>query len=258
LKTILINGNSYSIPKSWDQVSIEQQLTVERLTIEQPELKSMAVIAGYTNSKIEQIKHLHLNDVKLLLNELSFIGEPIPVIPTTDFEHRGNKYSILKTLLKSEFQDFLTIETLLDNHKGKEYQALPFIIAVLAKKEGESLSDYDLESRSKEFLDLPITIANNIYLFFCTIGKISSIDSHKILKEMDQDLNVSMNYMINMVRKLNGGQWSIRLLRVLLLIYLKSLKKNWKAYYSGYNLKTEKQNWIKQLIKWLKKKLKNG
>lgn len=99
------------------------------------------------------------------MNELSFCSTPLNNKPVYEFELHDIKYKVLPTLLKAEFQDFLSIETILDNYKGKEYQALPYIIAVLAKRENETLDKYDLQERMKIFLDLPLTTANAIYLF---------------------------------------------------------------------------------------------
>jgi len=139
LKSIIINTTTFRIPTSWLDVTLKHQLKVERLTIEYPDLKSMAIIAGYTDTPIDVIKHLHINEVKLLLDQLSFCSTPLDNKPIYEFELQDIKYKVLPTLLKAEFQDFLSIETILDTYKGKEYQALPYIIAVLAKRENETL-----------------------------------------------------------------------------------------------------------------------
>jgi hypothetical protein len=111
---------------------------------------------------------MHINHIKNILTEIEFIKTPLQSNPIHEFEFKGEKYNVTQSLLKSEFQDFLSLETLLENHKNNLYNALSTIVAILAKKDGESLDDYDIESRSELFRQLPIAVAHVYILFFCT------------------------------------------------------------------------------------------
>lgn len=259
MKTITIGNTSFNIPTSWDEITLQQQLTVERLAVEHPEFKSLAVLAGYLQVEIDLIKKLHINDVKLLLNELIFTSTPIDNKTVTEFVHGEHTYHLIPSLLKAEFQDFLSIESIMDNYKGKEYQALPMIIAIIAKRKGESLSDYDVEERSKVFLSLPLPIANGIWFFFAQVGLMFSPDSHKIiLQQQDQEIRWLITSMLATLKKPNGGGWLIRLWKVGLRTYLNYLLNGWKQSYGGQHLKAERTNWISRFKKLLKKNRKRS
>jgi hypothetical protein len=101
------------------------------------------------------------NKVKQILDA----STPLPIEPISEFEYKGEKYSVVETLLKQEAQDFLTLTSI----EGRK-DALFYVVAVLSKKNGngkyESLSDIDSEHRAKHFQDLPLTVANRIHVFF--------------------------------------------------------------------------------------------
>lgn len=242
MKQIFLNNSFFSIPVSWEEITIRQQLNVEAFVKENPDFPSLAMIAGYCNIPIEELKTFHIKDIRQILEHLTFVKNQMPSNPVHEFEFKNEKYIVTDTLIRSQFQDFLTIEQLLDNHKNDQYKALPFIIAVVAKKQNEVLTDYDLTQRAKLFEELPLTIAHSIYLFFCLIARISSVDFHKVLQNQDQEINSLMNSIQDTLKKQNGGGLPIHFARKTLQIYLKYLRKSWKQYYSGYSLKTGKGN----------------
>lgn len=247
---------NYYIPTSWNEITLKQQLEVERLTKEHPEYSSIALIAGYLDQDVDQIKRLHINEIKNILHELTFISTAIPNEVLHEFMYKGEKYTVMETLLKGQFQDFLTIETVLQNHKGNEYRALPYIIAVLAKKQGETLDSFDLEERAKHFMDLPLLIANNIYFFFAVTKTLSEVDSKTVLQNLDQQVSGSINSLLGTPMKRDGGGLLIRLQKVMLRTYLKYLLKGWRQYYSGFNSGQERTNWIQRFKGLFRKKLK--
>lgn len=236
----LSNQTTIDIPTCWEDITLKQQLTVERLVSEnEEEYKSLAIVAGYCNLTIDQVKKLHVNDIKKVLSQLTFIKSPISSDPISEFEYDGEKYFLIPTLLKGEFQDFLSIETLLENYKGKEYLALPYIIAIVAKKKNETLSDFTLESRAIHFENLPISIANKIWFFFALTAQLSIPDSQR-MEQSNNQINESINSMSSTLKKQNGGGLLTRLLRVTLRFYLNFLKRNWNKYYSGLTSGAEK------------------
>jgi len=73
---------------------------------------------------------------------------------------------VMESLEKAEFQDWVSSQTVIYQYRDKPVQALPKLIAILCKKDGESLSDFDIEERSQMFLELPITTARDLECFF--------------------------------------------------------------------------------------------
>jgi hypothetical protein len=143
----------------------------------------------------------------------------------------------MPSLLKSEFQDFLSLEGILDMYKSKLHEALPLIIAILAKREilngtdkvltaYESLSDYDIETRAKEFHTLPLPIAHKIRSFFLTKELLHSLDSKQLLTSQNQLITQQIDYMLNMPKQQNTGGLLTRCLRGICRIYLRFLKRN--------------------------------
>ncbi len=247
MKDIVINDKTISIPESWEEVLIKNQLAFEKLSIEHPDFKSLAIIAGYCNLSLEEVKRLPLNNVKKILDHLSFTATKIENKSITEFEYKNEKYSLIATMLKGETQDFISLETLLENYKGKEYLALPYIVAILSKKtkadgKFESLDEFDLDARAKHFEDLPITIANSIYWFFFVTAAMYSIDSHQLLKSLDQEINQSINYCLTIPKRQNGGGLFTRLQKAILRSYLKFLQRSWRQYYTGFNSERENKN----------------
>lgn len=224
-------------------------MNVDKFSRENSQYVSLGIVAGYLGLKMEVVKKLHINDLKQLMGELNFLAVPFKQKPIHEFEYKGDRYSILPSMLKGEAQDFITNEGHIEKFKDQPEQALPYVVAVLAKKDGETLDSYDLDKRALHFHDLPITIGKNIYFFFALTEMLYSPDSHKVLQVMDKSLNESLNSMLNTLRMQDGSVWYMRLLRVTLRSYIKSLKRSWKSYYSGYISEAEKQTLIEQFNK---------
>lgn len=242
MKTLELKDKTIYIPESWNDVTLKQQLTYERLYKSESDYKSLGIIAGYCDLKMDEVKRIPLNDTKYIFQHIDFISTPIQNMPVTEFEYKNEKYSVVQTLLKAETQDFVSIESLLENYKDKENLALPYIVAILAKKQNESLSDFDLELRAKHFEDLPITIANGIWFFFAATAKMYTIDFREVLASHNQSINQSISSILTTVKTRKSGGIYTRLQRAILRNYLKYLQRNWSKYYSGLNLDKERSS----------------
>lgn len=170
MKKLKIKNKVYTCPESWEDITIRMQMDFERLYEQNKDLKKLAIIAGYFNLPFEEVSKLHFNEIKQLYENLSFTLTPIPVKTITEFQFKGETYSVIPSLEKGEVQDFLSFENQMESNKEDIGKALPFIVAIYAKRKTEkgyeSLTDYDYQERGKLFLDLPLTIADNIRTFF--------------------------------------------------------------------------------------------
>jgi hypothetical protein len=231
-----------NVPESWEEITIKKQMLLEELTSSSnTDYKSLCVVAAYCDVTLDVVKKMKITDIKILLDSLSFISTPIVNKQVTEFNYKGDTYSVVQTLLKAETQDFISLESILDQYQGKEYKALPIIVAILAKRKKddstfESLSDFNIEDRAKHFEDLQITIANNIWFFFALIAKLYTIDYRTLLIQADQVMHEQINSILNTPKKSNYGGLFMHLHRVILRAYVKFLLKNWKRYYGSINL----------------------
>src|SRR5690606_22956783 len=100
------------------------------------------------------------------------------VKPIHEFTHNGQKYSVINHLLNAQSQDFISLMALEKDNEKHPWRGLAKKIAILAKKEGETLDDYDIQERSNQFLDLSITIAKSLDSFFLLAQTIFSKDFH--------------------------------------------------------------------------------
>lgn len=242
MKRLELNDIKVNIPDGWNEVTVAQQIEVEKLSADEPEFKSLAIIAGYCSVPMLELKKTNVNNLKKIIDAMTFINEPMKNQPVMDFEHKGIKYSVIQSLMKAETQDFLSVDGYLKQYKDREYLALPIIIAILSKRKladgkYESIDQFDIAKRAKEFEDLPMSVAGGIWFFFAVTSKLSTLQPNgTTLKQMDEHLNKSMTSTVATLRNLAGGRWYMRLLKVILLNYVQYLQKSWKRYYTGINL----------------------
>lgn len=255
MKEIDVVGTTYKIPESWNDITLHQQMVVERLMIEHPEYRSMAMLSGYLDMEMEQVKKLHINTVKKLIAVLDFLNQPLPADPVHEFEHLGFKYFVIPSMLKGEFQDFISFEAAREQYKDKPFHGLPLMIAILCKREDESLDDYDIEERAKEFVELPLPIANGLNTFFLTSANLLNPDYNSVLEMQNQNILQSTDYMLTMLKDSRGGGLLTRCLRDLLRIYLRCLKRIWRRHYYGYRSGTQRMTLTQRFKKYFQKKV---
>lgn len=106
----------------------------------------------------------------VLVEKLTVLPEPLPC---KSFEHEGEWYfapADLQLLRKTQpigktsfgkSLEFLQVEQLI---QGK-YEMIPYVLATLFLKEGESVDDFDLSERVEILRRMPLTKALNAYFF---------------------------------------------------------------------------------------------
>lgn len=229
-KKIQLNDKEYQCPSSWDDVTVADQIRIAEIATKHTGLTSqLQLISGYANIPVDEIKRTHINKLPKLVKHLSFINEPLSKEPISEFEHKGHKYYVMDTLLNGEFQDFISLEAAIANNKDKVYNALPLMVAILAKREGETLDSYDVEERAKEFYDLPIEIANRLSTFFLNYATISQVNTPTFLnqfqKETNQEAIKRLDELENTTKQLDGQGLRGRLQKKTLQEYLKSFRE---------------------------------
>mgnify|MGYP001767666891 CR=1 FL=1 len=242
MKTLILNNKKYIIPEKWSEVSLAMQMKVtedtEKITAE--ELKKFAILSGYAGVPIDELKKAKLTELVDVFKAVDFINQPLPTNLIVDFDFNGKHYYVGQNLLEMQFQDFISIENTLSDYSGNTVQALPIILAIMCKQkksetEFETIDDYDVKARAKEFMDLPMTIAHQVSLFFSTSEKLfgnlipsfSSPDYQRavVQKQIEETENT--------LKKLDGKGWLTRCVTLILRYLLKYIKRKLDKHFTS-------------------------
>jgi hypothetical protein len=149
------------LPKSWSDVTVAQYIEARKSVNMDSNFESQLELLGVlADVPTEDLEDLELDEFSALLAKISFVqSEPNKRAAQSILEYQ------LKPLNKIKVEEFLDLEY----YVTKDYiENLPIICAILYKQtrvdEWKHLSyephEYDLEERSKEFLNLSI---NSVY-----------------------------------------------------------------------------------------------
>ncbi len=239
MKTIRINKVEYQVPQSWHEVTLGKQMEVSKLDNKytNPVDRKLAILSAYANIPMNILKAEKIDRMIELFNTISFISTDIPSQQLIEFDFKGHHYYCGQNLIESEFQDFISIQNAIESHSGSTYLALPVIVAVMCKRKKadgtlESIDDYDVMQRAREFMDLPIPIANGLVFFFASsirlqenLSQFYSNPKELVMKQIEEAENI--------VRKQDGQAWHTRLLNGILRSYIKSIKKDVDKYFTS-------------------------
>jgi hypothetical protein len=149
------------LPKSWNDVTVAQYIEAKKSVNIDSNFESQLELLGVlADVPTEDLEELELDEFSALLAKISFVqSEPNKRPAQTILEYQ------LKPLNKIKVEEFLDLEY----YVTKDYiEHLPIICAILYKQtrvdEWKHLSyephEYDLEERTKDFLNLSI---NSVY-----------------------------------------------------------------------------------------------
>jgi len=122
MKKVIINNIEYNIPTGYSEITTQQMINISDIDSGITEtnhlIKSLSI---YCNIPEDIIRHAPLSIINEVLFYLSFLKEKLPDEPIFEFDFKDKHYSVIPILQKSEFQDFVSIESALENHKNKQY-----------------------------------------------------------------------------------------------------------------------------------------
>ena len=235
MKKIKLNGKSYSCPESWAEITLKQQMQVsaDSEAIELEQLKKYAILSGYAGIPIQELKRAKITDLTQLFKSIEFLNKDLPSTPLTEFDFNGKHYYVGQNIIEMEFQDFISMENAIAETSGNTYNAMPTILAIMCKQKKdngvlESLDEYDVLKRAKEFEALPISIAHGLSLFFSTSEKVYSTII-QLFSNPDSQKALVMNRIDsaeNTLKELDGKGWLTRLQTGILRYWLKSTRRH--------------------------------
>lgn len=267
MKRVILNELEYYIPTSWDDITIKdyqriykqignynESVKEEKINEFDDVMESIKLVSAYSSIPEKELKIANISDVIGIINDMSFIKEEIPSKQIVEFKFKNKVYNVIQSLHKQQFQDYVSLENILQ--RGNNVENMHYILAIMSR-EGidETLDDYDVDERAKEFLNLDIITANNISVFFSSLEKvytqISMLSSHpkEVIQMKAQEVMSSLN-------ALDGQGWYTRWqigITKRLVSYLE--RKSMKYFTSRVPKYSIKESKLKILIKKVKKYL---
>jgi hypothetical protein len=241
MREVIFNEKSYQVPESWDEVSLKMIIEASKLSDILPDAPIICIISGYVGIPSSELKVSKLDAVNEIVSIMSFINSEYVPVPRNSFDFRGFHYECISDLADQEFGDFVSIQTILYNYRENPLDGLARMLAVYARKPGETLDDIDLDARQLLFLELPFTIAKDLEVFFSqnviawrTISQwyLSQEEKERfILQQFDELRNTMSKRKVD-----NGTSWLMKLQIGAWLMCLKYLKKQTvKHFNSGHS-----------------------
>lgn len=235
MKEITFNNKPYRIPESWEEITLKMVIDADRLSDLLPESPLIAIIGAYTDIPIEEIKSSDILTINEIVQIMSFINEPYVPVPMNDFVFEGISYGTKPDLTQQEFQDWLSIQTILYNNKEEPVKGLSRILAVYCKRDNETLDDINIDERAKLFERLPFTVVKNVECFFLNnlIAWSSVIQLYSKEQEMEEAILQRFNEVNDIMKQrsrelgwYSPTRWLIGIYRKYLLSIKKQLEKS--------------------------------
>lgn len=184
-----IDYGSWTIPSSWDEITLKQFQDIERYYDDKDKkFDAREVLHIFTNKTVDEINALPLELTEILMNKLLFLQEkPKEQEPSNKIKIDGEEY-IINVMEKLKTGEYVTVDTIM---KGDKYDYAS-ILAVLCRKNGEIYdSKFEaevFEQRKEMFENQPIMKILPIIGFFLNLYVMLRIPSQLSL-EVEAELN---------------------------------------------------------------------
>ena len=183
---VKIEGEVYKFPKGWKDITIKKYISFEELIAKYGEdalkefneakdpsdfiLFCADVVSFWGDIPKEEINKCDVNDIYKAFNELSKYFE----LPSIDedfksFTYKGTEYILPEKNMEGstliEFLESMQLEKATEELAGGSWNALPKVIGILARPQGEEYDSKRLELRSQMFMNLDMEIVSNVAFF---------------------------------------------------------------------------------------------
>ena len=196
-----ILGEKFSLPESWDDITLGDFQKISKIRNENDIENSMELIHFLTNIHMDVIRSMDISSFREINNVLLFLyGEPVSLNEKIEDCYIGEDRYIMKDFTKLNMGDYISLETILDN--GKEaIDNMHLLLAILMKKEGEEELNYDtLDERGELFKKMPFPSMNKIIIFFYLLENLSLnhmkvyLEKEEMMLEMMTRKQISKQY----------------------------------------------------------------
>lgn len=167
MKEIKIKNETYSLPTSWDEITVNQLVKIEQLNQEEVSLNKMTKIASIlVDVEEDTLLNIEIADYMTLLQDISELMNS--TTPNSKFQPKITLDGVTYTAVEvqewntREFTDFDTLSSDKTN--------LPLLLALIYRVEGEELTSENytniIKDRAKKFENLPASVAIGAISFF--------------------------------------------------------------------------------------------
>lgn len=242
MEKIVFDHVVYRIPTQWSDVTLKMLIDADELSNVLETAPLVVILSTYTGIPIKKLSQAKTCEVEEIMNKMQFLQTPYTPTPSNSFMFNDVEYSCKDDLVDQSFEDYISVQTALFNHKDNPVKALPYLVAIMCKKEGETLDQFSLKERAKEFESLPMTTAKDIEGFFLhltnvynSVTRLSSIPNLQeeiVLAKLKELRDTAKAY------KAQTGIFSLTRLRVgILLLYLRYAKVVLERYFNSIRSK---------------------
>jgi len=256
MKKTVFNSKEYQIPTDWSDVTVDMLIKSAELSEILEDAPIIAIITSYTGIPIKELKIGNVGDVNEIISIMGFIGKPYEPKPDNGFDFMEVRYGCDPEIVNQSFQDWVSVQTALYNHREEPVKALPKLVAILCKREGETLDDFNLEERTNLFKHLPMTKAKDVEAFF-----LLTLSVFNTISQLSSMTNVQEELVLNKVKELQGTlkmskgrdgiSFGTRYAIGIYRIYLWWARKVLEKYYSSKPIKSSKKTWKQTFRKLL-------
>jgi len=249
MKEVQFNEKTYNIPTSWQEVTIGMLMRVSEYEAIVEDAPIISIIAGYTGIEITELKTSRVQEVQEIMEILDFIYTPYVAVPSNRFTYDGIEYAANESIEETEFQDWVSVQTTLYQHRDNQVMGLTKLIAIICKKDRETLDDFNVIDRARMFEGLPMTIGKDVEGFFlASLTALNAItllyssipDQEKLVLHRFSELNDIMKQ-----RQVERGWYSpMRFVIGIYRLYLRYLKHDLERYFNIRSTEISKRRWM--------------
>ena len=249
MKRIQFNGKDYDIPQEWSDVNVGMLIKSSELAELLNDAPVVAIISAYTGIPIKELKSNKAVDVQDIMETMFFISKDYKPVPKTSFTLDGITYKCEEDIVNQKFEDWVSVQTALYNFGADRVRALPRILAIMCKKEGETLDDFNLDERTELFNRVSMTDAKDIEAFFLHL-----LQAYKSVTLLSSTQDVQKEIVLHKVQELSDtlkthkGQTGIfsgtRLRIGIYQLQLLWVKKQLEKYFNLQHTNNSKKNWM--------------
>jgi len=165
--------NEILIPQEWNDVTLGEFIKLSTLDIQNFESEIhyyVEMLRIFGNDNIDDIvEFIKLADISNIVNQMQFIREQPKSLDIKKVTIKGIEYKLMENMNKITIGEYVSIESMMDNKKLNPISAIPAILSVILRPEGEVFNS-DLVNTRMELFEKELSIEDVLGMsrFFST------------------------------------------------------------------------------------------
>ncbi len=183
---------TYSIPTSWDEVTVKQfsQLYKVKNDNSNELLAAVNLINAITEIDTSTLLQMDIDDFKTLSKSISFISEEVKKTDVDYLILDGEKYYLYTDFNKLTTGEVITLETIIESSNHDIHRIIPDLLCLFLRKKNEN-GKYekfttDMLKRKELFLQVPISQIYHVFAFFLSGGNLLQNNTKDSTRNNDQ------------------------------------------------------------------------